>query len=59
MEVHPESLNNLAKREHGYIVVPTLYAADETAVNPAQLRQFLLTQPQRSAAFFDSLANGL
>lgn len=59
MEVHPKSLNNLAKREHGYIVVPTLHATDKTAVNTAQLRQFLLTQPQRSTAFFDRLANGL
>lgn len=59
MEVHPESLDDLTKRQHGHIVVPTLHAADKTAVNPAQLCQFLLTQPQRGTAFFDSLANGL
>lgn len=59
MEVHPKSLNHLAKGEHGYVVVPAFHAADKTAVNPAQLCQFLLTQPQRGTAFFDSLANGL
>lgn len=59
MEVHPESLDDLAKSENGHIVVPTLHAADKTAVNTAELRQFLLTQPERGTAFFDSLANGL
>lgn len=59
MEVHPESLDDLTKCQHGHIVVPALYPADKTAVNATQLCQFLLTQPQRGTAFFDSLANGL
>lgn len=59
MEVHSKSLNDLTKGQHGHIVVPALHPADETAVNPAQLRQFLLTQPQRGTAFFYRLANGL
>ena len=59
MEVNPKSLDDLTKCQHGHIVVSALHSADKTAVNPAQLCQFLLTQPQRGAAFFDSLANGL